>query len=42
MKRFILFGLILIFGTAACSAVSPQAEVEVPGEGLVTIFALDG
>jgi hypothetical protein len=42
MKRFILFGLILIFATAACSAISPQAEVVVNEDGLVTIFALDG
>jgi hypothetical protein len=41
MKRFILFGLILALVTAACSAISPQAEV-VEEEGLVTIYALDG
>lgn len=41
MRRFILLGLILVFFTTACSALSPQAEV-VEEEGLVTIFALDG
>ncbi len=42
MKRSIMFGLILILTTAACSAVSPQAEVVVEEDGLVTIFALNG
>ena len=42
MKRSIVFGLILILATTACSAISPQAEVVVEEEGLVTIYALDG
>lgn len=41
MKRFIVVGLILALITAACSAISPLAEI-VEDEGLVTIFALEG
>ena len=32
MKKFILFGLILIFTTAACSSISPQAELVIDEE----------
>jgi len=42
MKRFILFGLIMAFGATACSPISPQSEVPVDQEGVVTVFALDG
>ena len=42
MKKFLLVGLTLSLALTACSAISPEEEVESVQDGVVTIFAEDG